>query len=175
MDLDGKVIGINTMILSPSGASAGLGFAVSAETIKTVIPVLIEKGKYPHPWLGIQTVDLNKGWIQFLEKAGAAVPVKEGVLIVNIYSDSPAAKAGLQTGDKALQVGMFQLPVGGDIIVKIDGRKVSKYKDLVLCLEREIDIGDTVKLTFYRGKKKMTKKLQVEERPAENKGQGSMK
>ena len=165
LDLEGKVVGVNTMILSPSGASSGVGFAVSSNTLSTICPVLIEKGKYPHPWLGIQTVNLNKGLIKFFEKAGATIPVDKGILVVNVFSESPAAKAGLQTGDQVFQTGMFQIPVGGDIIVAVEDRKIATYKDLVLYLEGNTDIGDTVEVSFYRDKKKMTKKMQVGERP----------
>ncbi len=165
LDLNGDVIGVSTMMVSPSGGSAGLGFAVSSNTLKKICPVLIKKGKYPHPWLGIQTINLNKGWKKFFEQAGAKIPVKKGLLVVNIFSGSPAQKAGLQTGDRALQLKMVQIPVGGDIIVAVDEKSIETYKDLVLYLESNTDIGDTVNLTLYRDNKKMTKKVAVEERP----------
>jgi len=127
--------------------------------------VLIEKGKYPHPWLGVQTVNLNKALIAFFEKADVAIPVDKGILIVTVYSDGPAAEAGLQTGDQALQVGMFQLPVGGDIIVSVDDSRIASYKDLILYLESNTDIGDTVSVTYYRDGKKKTTEMKVAERP----------
>lgn len=165
LDLQGNVVGVNTMILSPSGGSSGVGFAVSSSTIHKVCPVLIKKGKYPHPWLGLQTVNLNKGLIKFFEKAGVKIPVKKGIVVVNVFSESPADKAGLQTGDQLLQIGMFQLPVGGDVIVAVDGKSVSTYKDLALYLESNTEIGDTVELTLYRDQKKMNEKATVAERP----------
>ncbi len=165
LNLDGKVIGMNTMILSPSGGSSGIGFAISSNTVSTVCPVLIEKGSYPHPWLGLQTINLNRGLIKFFEKAGVEIPVEEGILVVNIFSGGPADKGDLQTGDQALQIGMFQIPVGGDIIVGVDGQSVSAYKDLALYLENKTEIGDTVTVSFYREGKKEKAKLTVAERP----------
>lgn len=165
LNLDGEVIGLNTMILSPSGGSSGVGFAISSNEMKTVCTALIENGKYPHPWLGLQTVNLNKGRIKFFEKAGAEIPVEEGILVVNVFSDSPADKAELQTGDKALQVGMFQLPVGGDVIVEVEDTSITTYKDLALYLERNTEIGDTVEISYYRDGKKRTADIKVAERP----------
>lgn len=86
-------------------------------------------------------------------------------LIVNIFSGSPAQKAGLQTGSRALQLNMVQIPVGGDIIVSVNDEPVESYKDLVLYLESNTDIGDQVELTLYRNGEKMTKTVKVEERP----------
>ena len=86
-------------------------------------------------------------------------------LVYNIFSGSPAQKAGLQTGDQVLQIGMFQIPVGGDIVVAVDDRSVSTYKDLVVYLESNTEIGDTVMVAFYRDNKKMTRKMKVAERP----------
>ena len=165
LNLDGKVIGVNTMILSPSGGSSGIGFAISSNTVNTICPILIEKGRYPHPWLGLETINLNKGLIKFFEKAGVEIPVEEGILVVNVFSGSPADEGDLQTGDQALQIGMFRIPVGGDIIIGIDGQSISAYKDLALYLENKTEIGDTVTVSFYREGQKETAKLTVAERP----------
>jgi S1-C subfamily serine protease len=72
LDLQGRVIGVNTQIVSPSGASAGIGFAVSANTVARVVPVLIARGAYPHPWLGVQVVELNPSLAALLEWPGGA-------------------------------------------------------------------------------------------------------
>jgi len=79
------VIGVNSAIISPSGASAGIGFAISSNTVSKVIPSLIEEGDYPHPWLGIQSLNLTERFAQVLKEAGVNVPVNRDVLIVNEY------------------------------------------------------------------------------------------
>lgn len=165
LDMDGNVIGVNSAIISPSGASAGIGFAISANTVRQVVPTLIETGSFPHPWMGIQSIDLQRGLINVLEEEGVSIPVEEGVLIVNVLSGSPADEAGLRGGTRQLRMGNFQLPVGGDIIVAIDGEDVLNYKELVVYLETQTEIGDTIEITYYRDGEEQTTDLTVGKRP----------
>ena len=165
IDLNGRVIGVNSAIISPSGASAGIGFAISANTLQQVIPSLIEKGSYPHPYLGFQSVDLQRGLIKLLEEEGITSPVDEGVLIVNVLNGTPADEAGLQGGDRQLRLGNYRLPVGGDILVGIEGESVTTYKELVVYLETKTEIGDTIEVTFYRDGEKQSTKVTVGKRP----------
>jgi len=165
LDLKGNVIGINSMIVSPSGANAGVGFAVPSETVRRVVPALIRDGRYPHPWLGIQAIELNRGWVNLLQKAGVPVPVEKGLLVVGTYSGSPAADGDIRGGNRYLRLGGIQIPVGGDVIVRIEDQPVHSYKELVVYLEMNVQIGDTVMLTYYRGDEKQTTRLTVEDRP----------
>jgi len=165
LDLNGSVIGINSMIVSPSGANAGVGFAVPSETVRRVIPALIENGRYPHPWLGIQTIELNRGWVKLMEKSGLEMPVDEGLLVVATYSGSPAAESEIQGGNRYLRLGNIQIPVGGDIIVRIEDQAINNRKELIAYLENYVNIGQTVTLTYYRGDDKRTARLTVEDRP----------
>jgi S1-C subfamily serine protease len=165
LDMDGNVIGVNSAIISPSGASAGIGFAISANTVRQVVPTLIETGSFPHPWMGIQSIDLQRGLINVLEEEGVSIPVEEGVLIVNVLSGSPADEAGLRGGTRQLRMGNFQLPVGGDIIIAIDGEDVLNYKELVVYLETQTEIGDTIEITYYRDGEEQTTDLTVGKRP----------
>ena len=165
IDLNGRVIGVNSAIISPSGASAGIGFAISANTLQQVIPSLIEKGSYPHPYLGFQSVDLQRGLIKLLEEEGITIPVDEGVLVVNVLNGTPADEAGLQGGDRQLRLGNYRLPVGGDILVGIEGESVTTYKELVVYLETKTEIGDTIEVTFYRDGEKQSTKVTVGKRP----------
>ena len=165
IDMDSNVIGVNSAIISPSGASAGIGFAISANTVRQVVPTLIETGSFPHPWMGIQTVNIQKGLINVLEEEGVNIPVDEGVLIVNVLSGSPADDAGLRGGTRQLRMGNFRIPMGGDIIVSIDGENISNYKELVVYLETETRIGDTIEVTFYRDQEEQTTDLTVGKRP----------
>lgn len=169
LDLDGRVLGVNAMIVSPSGGSSGVGFAIPAHTVKTVCPVLIEKGAYPHPWLGLQGVNLNKTWVNILKGGGMEVPVESGFLVVKTPEGSPADEAGIQGGDEKIRVGLIQLPVGGDILVKIEDTPVDTYKDLMLYLESHTEIGQEVEVTLYRDGDAMVKTVTVGERPVKGK------
>jgi serine protease Do len=93
-DLDGRVIGVNTMIFSPSGGSIGIAFAIPAETVKTVIPQLKDKGTVAHGWLGVQTAPMPPN----LSEARGLKDVR-GALVVKLEAAGPAAKAGIMSGD----------------------------------------------------------------------------
>lgn len=174
MNLDGEVIGVNSAIISPSGASAGIGFAISANIVKKVVPALIEEGHYPHPWLGIQSLNLNPGLAKLLTRADVEVPVDDGVLIVQIMNNSPADESGLRGGRREIRIGNMRLPVGGDIITGIDGKEVESYKDLIAYLENEVRVGDSVELSIYRSGDRISRTVEVGERPQSRQG-GSMR
>jgi S1-C subfamily serine protease len=165
LDLRGNVIGVNSTIISPSGASAGIGFAISASIVSKVIPALIEDGRYPHPWLGIRPVNLSPGLARILKRANVTMPVEQGVLITQTAGGGPAEEAGLRGGRRRLRLGTSILPVGGDIIVGVDGNEVASYKDLLGYLEREISVGDQVEVTYYRGSQRRSTTVEVDERP----------
>jgi len=95
LDLQGRVIGVNAQIISPAGASAGIGFAVSANTVHRVVPQLIAQGHYPHPWLGVSVLPFDAEGAQLLREAGMEVPVDKGLLVAEVVPDSPAARAGI--------------------------------------------------------------------------------
>jgi len=165
LDLQGNVIGVNSTIISPSGASAGIGFAISSGIVRKVIPELIRDGRYPHPWLGLQPVNLSPGLARILKQAEVNLPVEQGVMIAQTADGGPADDAGLRGGSKRLRMGTTILPVGGDIIVEIDGREVNSYKDLLGYLERETSIGDRVEVSYYRNGSRKSETITVGERP----------
>ena len=165
LNLDGEVIGVNSAIISPSGASAGIGFAISANTVSQVVPSLINNGEYPHPWMGIQAINLKPGFVRLLNQTELNLPVEEGVLVVSVLDGSPADDAGIQGGDRQLRLGNLQLPVGGDVIVGINDAEVGSYKDLVVYLETETEIGDTITVHYYRGEDELSTELSVGRRP----------
>lgn len=165
LNLDGEVIGVNSAIISPSGASAGIGFAISANTVSQVIPSLIENGEYPHPWMGIQAINLKPGFVRLLNQTELSIPVEEGVLVVSVLDGSPADDAGIQGGDRQLRLGNLQLPVGGDVIVGLNDAEVGSYKELVVYLETETEIGDTITVHYYRGEDELSAELTVGRRP----------
>jgi S1-C subfamily serine protease len=165
LDLQGHVIGVNSQIISPSGASAGIGFAVSVNTVHRVVPQLIAQGYYAHPWLGTDMLPLTASVINVLRDAGADVPAESGLLVLDTTAGGPAAKAGIQGGSGWLRFGRYQLPVGGDVITAIDGHPTNDLETLTVYLETEKAIGDTVQLTIIREGKEMTIGVKLEEQP----------
>jgi S1-C subfamily serine protease len=150
LDLEGRLIGINSQIISPSQASAGIGFAVPANTVRRVVPELIARGRYPHPWLGVRTLSLSPAWQAALAEAGAEVPVEEGMLVIEAVRGGPADRAGIRGGSRLVRIGNVRVPVGGDIIVALDGEPVTDYEELTIYLETETEVGDEVEVTLIR-------------------------
>jgi S1-C subfamily serine protease len=140
LDSAGRLIGVNTAIYSPSGASAGIGFAVPVDTVNRVVPQVIRSGRYIRPTLGIE---IDEGLNQRLS---AALQV-EGVVILRVAPNSPAAAAGL----KGISVARDGTIVPGDIIVEVEGKPVSGVGKLLSRLD-DFNVGDTVRLTVLRGR-----------------------
>ncbi|OAN36340.1 2-alkenal reductase [Chloroflexus islandicus] len=156
LDLSGRVIGVNSAILSPSGANAGIGFAISARTVQRVVPVLIREGRYPHPSLGVRVIELTPQRAALFERAGMRLPVTQGLLIAELINGGPAAQAGLRGPDRLVRVGNWNLPVGGDVIVAINGRSITTSQELLVYLETETQVGETVQVTFIRDGREQT-------------------
>jgi S1-C subfamily serine protease len=165
LDLQGRVIGVNSQIISPSGASSGIGFAVSANTVQRVVPELIARGYYAHPWLGADMMALTSSVTRVLRDAGADVSVEEGLLVLHTTTGGPADDAGLQGGSQWLRIGRYQLPVGGDVITAVDGQPTADLEALTVYLETETSIGDTVELTVVRDGGEITIPLTLGEEP----------
>ncbi|MAV73901.1 MAG: 2-alkenal reductase [Cellvibrionales bacterium TMED21] len=135
----GQLIGVNTAIYSPSGASAGIGFAIPVNTVREVVPQLIAYGKILRPILGIERA--SDQWIRRNQI--------EGVPIVRTYRGFPADDAGM-VGARRGQRGDILL---GDIIVEVDGQSISNNDDFLSAMERH-RVGDTVEITTIRGSSK---------------------
>jgi S1-C subfamily serine protease len=150
LNLDGEAIGVNSAILSPSGASAGIGFTIPAQTVQRVVPSLIATGRYPQPSLDVQAVDLTPRVAELLKRAGMNVPVEQGVLVVETMPGGAAAQAGIQGGDRVVRVGNALVPVGGDIIVAIHGEDIDSQRDLIAYLGTRTEAGQTVDVTIIR-------------------------
>jgi S1-C subfamily serine protease len=167
LDLSGRVIGVNTAILSASQSSAGIGFAVPVSTVQRVVPELIARGYYAHPWLGVRLLDVTPEWVDILEQAGMDVPVTQGVLLTEVIAGAPAERAGLRGGQRQVRVGNSILPVGGDIIIALDGEPIASTQELTTFLDTRTQIGQTVQVTFIRDGQEMTLPATLTERPRE--------
>jgi S1-C subfamily serine protease len=165
LDLQGWVVGVNSQIISPSGASSGIGFAVSANTVQRVVPELISRGYYAHPWLGADMIPLSSSVNRVLRDAGIDVSVDAGLLVMDVTARGPADQAGLQGGAQWVRVGRYQLPVGGDIITAVDGLPTDDLEALTVYLETETAIGDTVQLTVLRDDQEITIPVTLGEEP----------
>jgi len=165
IDLEGKVIGVNSAIYSPSGASAGIGFAIPSATVKRVVPELIARGRYPHPWLGVEFFDVTPGLAEILKGAGVAVPRQGGVLVMGVVRGGPADRAGVRGPQRSIRVRNMRFPVGGDFITAINGEKVADFQSLTVLLETRTRVGETITLTLLRDGREMNVQVTLAERP----------
>jgi protease Do-like 1, chloroplastic len=147
LDAHGRLIGMNTAIVSPSGAYAGIGFAVPVNTIKSIVPQLIQHGKIVRPGLGVNILQ-----DQIAENAGI-----EGVVIATVVKGGAADQAGL----KGIKRSYGETEVG-DIIIAVDGKKVKTADELATELENH-KIGDEVTITFQRDGKEQKAKIRLQE------------
>jgi len=146
VDDQGQLIGVTAAIESPSNANAGIGFVIPANIVQKVTPSLIKTGKYEHPWLGISGTSLTPD----LAKANKLDETQQGVLIVDIANNGPAAKAGLHGSDSQVDINGQPAPVGGDVIVAIDGQPVNHFEDMGSYLFESTQVGQTVTVTILR-------------------------
>jgi S1-C subfamily serine protease len=145
----GEVIGINTMIASGVGQSSGIGFAIPINTAKAVLNDLVTLGRVRRPALGIRTIPITP---ELADQMG--LPSDDGLLILQVVAGGAAERAGLRGGSEHAYLGNIPITLGGDLIVAIDGQQVQDEQDLAQSMNNH-RAGDSVKITVYRGKKKM--------------------
>ncbi len=167
LDLDGKVIGVNSQIISPVRAFAGVAFAISSNTVSRVASSLISVGRYPHPYLGVTGLSLTPSVLQLLREEGIWVPESEGILITSVVPGSPADLAGLRAGDETVSLAGVELRVGGDVLQAIDGRALETLTDLLRYLDTSTRVGASVRLTILREGESQTLIAVLQERPGE--------
>jgi S1-C subfamily serine protease len=142
----GQVIGMNTLIASPTGGNIGLGFAIPVNRIKRVAGQIIETGRYQRPIMGVNIVRVLPSIARELN-----LPTTNGVMVAEVVPGGPADEAGLQGATDCVQVtSNFCYPTNGDIIVAIDGQEVRTIGDLRNILETEHEAGDTITVTYLR-------------------------
>lgn len=160
IDSSGRMIGINTAIFSPTGANVGIGFAIPVDTAKRVLNELIEKGYYAYPWMGVSLMTLSADVARALK-----LPSDTGVLVAEVVPRGPADRAGLRGGTSRVQVGNKIVVVGGDVIVEMNGRKVTDA-DTVIRETRRLRPGDRVELEVIRsGGSRKSLSLMLGEQP----------
>ncbi len=160
LDSSGRLIGVNSAIYSPSGTSAGVGLAISVDTVVRVVPELIARGRYPHPWLGVIGYDITPAFAKALD-----LPVEQGLLVARIYRGSPAASAGLRGAQREIRIGNRTLLVGGDIITAIDGQSIRSMEDIDAYLEERTRVGQTVIVEIVRDRDRLSLPVELGEMP----------
>jgi S1-C subfamily serine protease len=163
LNMRGEIVGINTAIQSTTGEFTGVGFAVPSQTIAKIVPRLIENGKYHHPWIGISGRDIDPDLAKVLNLNDAV-----GFLVITVVENSPAAKAGMHGSDETVQVEGVNYPVGGDIILSVDGKQVRKIDDILIHLQRAKSVGDEMVLEILREGRTTNITITLEERPNGN-------
>ncbi len=144
IDSSGRLIGINTAIFSPTGASIGIGFAIPVDAAKRVMKDLIDKGYYSHAFIGASLMTLSSDLAKSLK-----VPVDSGALVVEVTPRGPAEKAGIRAGTTRAQIGNNILIVGGDVIVKVDREPVADADAFIRYLRR-MRPGDRIQVEVVR-------------------------
>ncbi|UCG67288.1 MAG: trypsin-like peptidase domain-containing protein [Deltaproteobacteria bacterium] len=155
----GEIIGINSAIISPTGASVGIGFAIPVNTAKQIVPELIEKGYVAYPWIGATVFPLIPEFAKFLE-----LTVERGAMISEVVKGGPAARADLRGGNRQVQVGNSLLLVGGDVVVAFDGKTVGSSDDLIRMI-RGHRPGERVKLKVLRNGRFLVIQVTLGEKP----------
>ncbi|MGI9565519.1 MAG: S1C family serine protease [Nitrosopumilus sp.] len=163
LNMRGEVVGINTAIQSGTGEFTGVGFAVPSKTVAKIVPTLVEKGNYEHPWIGISGRDIDPDLAKVLKLTDAV-----GFLVVTVVENSPAAKAGLIGSENTVTVGGTAYPIGGDIILAVDGIEVRQIDDILIHLQRAKSIGDEITLEILRDGRTTNVTIILQERPNGN-------
>ncbi|HLY28135.1 MAG TPA: PDZ domain-containing protein, partial [Aggregatilineales bacterium] len=166
LDLAGEVIGVNSAISTDTGTFQGVAFAIPSNTVKRVVPQLIKSGKAEYSWLGVRSIGGRSGLSIAALADQLKLPVKQGVLVSEVITDSPAAVAGLQGGNQTLTVRGVDIKVGGDIIVAINGVPMRDFDALQAYLVENTGPGDVITLTVIRNNSTIEVKVTLVTRPS---------
>lgn len=155
LNIRGEVIGINTAIMSRSGESAGVGFAVPVDTLARVLPDLIRHGRVLRPWFGVYGRSLTP---QLARAADLAV--ERGFLVEYVEPGSSADRAGIRGGRRRALYGNYPILLGGDVIVSLGGQPVESKKEIDRLLEDKRP-GDQISITYYRGPQRIETRVEL--------------
>ncbi|HZA07736.1 MAG TPA: trypsin-like peptidase domain-containing protein, partial [Nitrososphaeraceae archaeon] len=167
LNSQGEVVGINTAVFSGTGTFSGIGFAVPSNAITKIVPTLIEKGTYPHPYFGAKIATLTSDVLQNIttglpSAARTALSNLKGAYVDTITKNGPADKAGVH-GSTTDQ---YSIKHGGDIITAIDGHPIAKSDDLISYIDQHKSVGDNITLTVYRNGHTLDLKATLTARPS---------
>jgi S1-C subfamily serine protease len=146
LNRQGEVIGINAQMLSRTGASSGIGFAIPVNIAKNIVPDLINGTEHAYSWLGISGGEVTPDLIDFRSLGAEA----KGAVVISVFEDSPAETAGLLGRDESLDEDSDDFRFSGDIITAIDGTAIGGIDDLITYLVTDTEPGDDVALTVIR-------------------------
>lgn len=163
LDSSGRVIGMNTAIFSPTGASAGIGFAIPADTLRRVMPDLFQYGRYRHPTLGVHSAHrISPALAEALN-----LPARHGLLLVQLQANGPLAQAGARGANQEVILGNRRYFIGGDILSAVDDVPVTSLENLQALLEEKYQVGDDVTVTIIREGQRHDLQLRLAEEPAQ--------
>ena len=161
LDRQGRVIGINTQIISRTGNFSGVGMAVPVNIARRVVPSLIEDGDFDYPWLGLNISSLNSAYAEELGLPGST----RGALIVAVLADSPADQAGLKGSEDLVEVNGVEYPAGGDIVVAVGSHEIVGSSELIAHLTYHHRPGDTAIFTVLRDGNRQEVEVTLGQRP----------
>jgi S1-C subfamily serine protease len=162
LDERGRVIGINAQIKSQSGGGEGVGFAIPVDTVRRSLRELRGSGRVDYGYLGVSSVVL---WPQAAQRLG--LDVRDGAVIQRVEPGSPAEDAGLRAGEGQIEFQATPLPTGGDVIVAVDGRALTRTNDLADVISSR-SAGEPVTLRVLRDGRRLTVRVELGERPADS-------
>ena len=161
LNRQGKVIGINTQIISETGAFSGVGLAIPVNLAKLVAPSLIAKGHYEYPFIGIRGVSLSADIARAMDLPADT----RGALVLAVGTGTAAEQAGLRASDRLTVINGAELPIGGDIIIAMNETSVTGMDDVVAYTVEHTQPGDTVEFTIMRAGEEMTMQVTMGARP----------
>ena len=146
LNRDGEVIGINTQIISETGVSSGVGLAIPINLAKLVVPALIADGHYDYPYIGIRGTTVRPDIALAMDLPADT----RGALVIAVGTDTAASRGGLKASDELTVINGAEVPIGGDIIMAIDGAAILGMDDVIAYVIEHTQPGDTVEFTVMR-------------------------
>nr|EGQ39972.1 MAG: trypsin-like serine protease [Candidatus Nanosalinarum sp. J07AB56] len=159
LNMQGRVVGVNTAIESRTGTFSGVGFAIPSDTVRRVVPELIRNGEYNHPWLGVSGRDLNPEISRRMNLDTTA-----GFLVVSVVDGGPSDGA-LRAGSNRESINGQGISLGGDVIVAIDGERMRGISDILTYLDSETEVGETITVTVIRDGERQDIEVSLQQRP----------
>lgn len=162
LDLHGHVIGVNAQIETDgtSRSNSGVGFAIPINVVERVVPALIAEGRYEWSWLGVRGGNLVPTLVESMN-----LPVERGAYILEVTSGGPAEQAGLRGANEEKVINGLAIPVGGDVVVAIDGQPINSFDDLLIYIAMQTSAGQKVNLTIVRDGETREISVLLEKRP----------